>query len=201
MAAVSALTGCSQLSSPASVTESTADPIAVSHIDDILASADASGMDDFQRAVIEQARETGKISEENWKQANYNMLECVSAAAPDMVCQVTYDGARVDNECHFPNSSEMTEGDLKNWSLIIRDCQMRHAGDVNSLYAYLYGGPEQRDPEYLPRQIWQCLLDRQGLPETVTFEQFYADFDNGAVSYGPDQGGLFKDCWDKAMAG
>ena len=174
------------------------DPAVVSYLNGLLTTPGVE-VDQFQTDIIEQAMMTGDISEADWKASNARVDQCLEERGVPL--HSVYEGAEVtivptDYAVFNEYLATHDEANLGDTSF---ECSM-HAVAVNSAYSYLNATQEQREPEYVPRAIHECLIEQGEIPESVTFEQFYADFTGSQSQYGPEAGEGFAACWNHVLA-
>jgi len=173
------------------------------YIDGIVPQLDPETVDAEQFIILNQAKLTGAISEADWKEVNQRTAECLQEKS-GYPTTVVYEGANAYLQQN--QGTELPSGDTDRQ--IERDtiaCVDQFSGAVNTVYRYLYGGPMYRDPEFVPRAIYDCLKDKELIPKSVTWEEFEADYWSSTQNpddkiYGPEAGPGFDTCWRDAQA-
>jgi hypothetical protein len=198
-----ALVGCAAADGAAGDPTTSVAPLLVAYIDSLF--EDPDGMTDFQRDILLRARQTGAVSEADWKEANNLTVACLQERG--FPTEVSYEGAETIFQT-FPDPQQ-TDEQRAQMRAAITDCS-KLSVQVNSLYRYIYGDPANQDPNHVPRAIYDCLIEADLIPESTAYEEFFADFSSqggtesgsgeGETSlYGPDRGPGFQECWDKAI--
>lgn len=185
------LTGCSNASSeePAPEAPETLDQM----VDEGLANAQS----DFQRDVLQKAKETGEISEADWKEANNQKKECMAALGYDL--EIVYEGSKV--MWLMDLDEEEDDAALKKRDQASLDCSDKTNAYINEIYSFLAGDQPGADGSDPLRAVFDCLIDNELIPEDATFDEFNADLEHneGQQFTGegtPDEDAI-SDCWAK----
>ncbi len=192
-------TGCSsapELDTPAppTQTEQSGQSDALTQlIEDGLAQAES----DFQVDVLTKAKETGQISEADWKEANNRFKECMADLGRDV--EIVYEGSRalVMEEADTLNKDDM-QGTSADRNQDTIQCQKKTNGFINEIYEYINGN-SAGSADDVQRAVLTCLIERELVPADTTYEQFVTDLEqNEGKQYSPS-GGDNEDeitaCW------
>ena len=151
-----------------------------------------------QFRILEQAKQTGAISEADWKEVNEQSVQCIREKTGYEDVSVIYHKAGTVIQITMGADLPTEEQNEQRVQAQI-DCSREYAGAVNAVYLYLYGGPMYRDQEFVPRAVYACLKEGKLIPNSVTWEKFAADYFSFShyEEYGYSGGPGFE-CWTKA---
>lgn len=192
-------TGCSsapETSTPAppAQTETSGQSDALAQlIEEGLAQAES----DFQREVLTEAKETGQISEADWKEANNRFKECMADLGRDV--EIIYEGSRalVMEEADGPDKQAM-ENNAAERNQENMQCHKKTSGFINEVYEYINGN-SGGSVDDVQRAVLNCLIERELIPADTTYEQFVTDLEqNEGKQYGPSGGDNEEEmtaCW------
>lgn len=157
LVAAMALAGCagSPSASPSAASNDGSSDALTQMIDDGIAQAQS----DFQKEVLTRAKETGTISEADWKEANNRYKACLSEQG--IQAEIVYQGSKVQVQAvqsgkDTPESREASQkADLA--------CYQKTSAFINEIYAYLNddGSGNGMDGDTAQRAVLKCLIDRQ----------------------------------------
>lgn len=152
---------------------------------------------EFQIEVLTKAKESGQISEADWKEANNRFKECMADLGRDV--EIVYEGSRalVMEEANTLNKNEM-EGSAADRNQDTVQCQKKTNGFINEIYEYINGN-SAGSADDVQRAVLSCLIERELVPADTTYEQFVTDLEqNEGKQYSPS-GGENEDeitaCW------
>ncbi|MDR1449812.1 MAG: hypothetical protein LBI84_06380 [Propionibacteriaceae bacterium] len=163
---------------------------------DVIARGLAADPDDFSAQVLQQAQQTGQISEADWKQANANWISCIKSLGFE--ADVFYEGTNVTYHVALSNEvSQMDEAGRAAVRQTIRQtCDERTNTYVNMAYDSLYRESWKNDPRQVDERVIACLQQAGLASETLTYEELEADLAAGEASrYGPSSSDAAQACW------
>lgn len=150
---------------------------------------------DFQVEVLTKAKETGQISEADWKEANNRFKECMADLGRDV--EIVYEGSRalVMEEAGTLNEDDM-EGSAADRNQDTVQCQKKTNGFINEIYEYINGNSAGSSDD-VQRAVLNCLIERELVPADTTYEQFVTDLEQneGKQYSGGDNEDEITACW------
>lgn len=163
-------------------------------IEDGLAEAES----DFQKEVLTKAKQSGEISEADWKEANNRYKSCLADQGYEV--ELVFQGSKVQT---IRDAEEGETGDPNNPNTQKRqridiECYAKTSAFINEVYDYINGNGGM-DGDQMQRAVLQCLLDRGLVPKDTTYDEFLADLDQGDGQQfnpegGPDEEQIME-CW------
>ncbi|WP_029088612.1 hypothetical protein [Brevibacterium album] len=196
------LTACSAPAEEPSSTDPAApqEQPAGSGADDTLAQLIDKGLEqvqsDFQREVLQKAKETGEVSEADWKEANNRLAQCAKDGGLEI--ELMYQGAEV--QYISPAGTDSTEETRAKENELILECEMKTNAFIKDAYAYLNGSQGPGEDYALERAVLACLIDKELVPEGTTLEQFLASMNNDDATSRTDESSTegneeYDACW------
>ena len=169
------------------------------YVDSLMPYLDPETTSPERYAVLEKAKRTGTVTEADWKELHELEGRCFQEKT-GYPTTVIFDGIRAYLQS-IRGTALPTEEEDEEARLASLECYEKYASAVDNVYGYLYGGPMNRDVELAPRAIYACLKDEKLVPESVTWEEYAADFfsDSDDKIYGPDVDPGIKECWMSAI--
>ncbi|PPG33176.1 hypothetical protein C5B97_00700 [Pseudoclavibacter sp. RFBB5] len=176
-----ALTGCAQADTSDEGMTQTGGSLT---LEQLLDEGLANSKSDFQTEVLTAARESGEISEADWKEGNNLRLQCLQEKGFD--AELLYEGAEVYLQTDAdPGAASPDEGDSELQAADL-DCYEKTSAFINEAYSLINGGQSSVDPDEMQRAVLQCLIDRELVPADTTYEEFVADLEqNEGKQYSP----------------
>lgn len=181
-----AFTGCSpaaEPNSPAPPTQTEKSDALTQLIEDGLAQAES----EFQKEVLTKAKETGQISEADWKEANNRFKECMADLGRDV--EIVYEGSRalVMEATDTLDKKEMENGAAQRQQDNAA-CHKKTSGFINEVYEYINGN-SAGSADDMQRAVLNCLIERELVPADTTYEEFVTDLEqNDGKQYSPNGG-------------
>lgn len=153
---------------------------------------------DFQRELLQQVRDTGELSEADWKEANSRYVACM--AEHGRTIELVYQGATVlEREQADQGSLTNHEATQDERIKTEQECMMKTKAFINEVYAYLHGEAnpgDSADGETVERKILACLIERGLVPKDSTYEQFLNDLNtNEGREFGGGASEEAAACW------
>lgn len=146
---------------------------------------------DFQREVLQKAKDTGELSEADWKEANNRFVQCAEDGGLEV--ELMYQGAEV--QYISPAGEDSTEEQRAMENELVLECEMKTNAFIKEVYAYLNQSGGSGEDYAMERAIMACLVDRDLAPEDITFEQFMADLETGTSEFAPGASEEHAACW------
>ncbi|MDJ1370252.1 hypothetical protein C7K25_02495 [Gulosibacter molinativorax] len=186
------ITGCASTETdpaPASPDANVIDGGNTSTLDLLISDGLANAQSDFQREVLQEARESGQISEDDWKEANNQYKACLVAKGYEV--EVIYNGTDVliqgEAETEGTVDEQKAAGELRQQA--DRECYEKTSAFINEIYSYLNGGQQAGglDGDTVQRAVLACLIDRDLVPSDTSYDGFLADLEqNGGKQFTPN---------------
>ncbi|UBH05876.1 hypothetical protein K8P10_001387 [Leucobacter sp. Psy1] len=130
----------------------------------------ANAQSDFQREVLEKAKETGEISEADWKEANNQKKECMAAMGYEM--DVVYEGSKVLWIMDLDEAEDEEAQKKRDRDTI--DCSEKTSAYIDEIYSFLAGDQPGADGSDPLRAVFDCLVKNDLIPKDTTFDEFQA---------------------------
>ncbi|MFB9748107.1 hypothetical protein [Leifsonia shinshuensis] len=164
-------------------------------LDSLISDGLRQAKSEFQKEVLTKARETGSISEADWKEANNRYKACLDEQG--YAADLLYDGSKV--LMAFDADSNESEAAKKTRQAADLACYQKTSAFINEVYAYLNGGSDRPDADAVQRAVLACLIDRKLVPADTSYDQFLADLEqNEGKQFGAqsaaDEEAVTK-CW------
>ncbi len=129
---------------------------------------------DFQKKILDKAKQTGEITESDWKEANNKFVTCMAELGASV--QLQFDGARVqylrDAETGTKRDDEAAKQKRADQHL---ECYSKTSMGINEVYQYLNESSASTDGDEIQRAVLKCLIERKLVPESTTYDEFLAD--------------------------
>ena len=184
------MSGCAGTDpSPAPSDAEVIDGGANSTLDQLIADGRANAQSDFQKEVLQEAQQSGQISEEDWKEANNQYKECLVAKGYNV--EVIYEGTDVliQGEAETEGTVDEQKAAGEQRQQADRECYAKTSAFINEIYAYLNGGQQAGglDGDTVQRAVLACLIERDLVPEDTSYDEFVADLEqNGGKQFTPN---------------
>ncbi|MCX4471354.1 hypothetical protein OOK41_13725 [Micromonospora sp. NBC_01655] len=195
-----ALTGCSTAPETPAAEPSVAAPSdggGAGAVDKLIRDGLANAKSDFQKEVLTTAKDTGKISEADWKEANNRFKDCLAAKGYQI--ELIFQGSKVLTQT-VAGSGDRSEADKQADAKASQECYEKTSAFINEVYALLAGGGQEKpDGDATQRAVLACLIDRGLVPEDTKYDEFLADLEQGGKQFTPQQGSkneaAVAKCW------
>lgn len=127
--------------------------------------------------MLTQAKESGQISEADWKEANNRYKTCLSENGHKV--ELVYEGSRVliMEEGSPGMSAQDMQASGQERSKDDLECYGKTSAFINEVYTYLNGGSDKPDGDTTQRAVLTCLIDRKLVPANTTYDEFVADLE------------------------
>jgi hypothetical protein len=168
------------------------DDAVIRYIDSVIAVE--PDLDERQSEILENAKTTGNISEEEWKEVNSYSVDCAKKEGVD--AEIRYEGTIVSLVPTSAYFSKISKDAIPEMQEVLLECSF-YSIAVNSVYDYLYGEGRMEDPETDMRQVMACMQSDGTLPSDISFEEFYSDIQNPDSKYKGMES--FRKCSEKNM--
>lgn len=194
------LTGCTTTPVPPSTEPSAVSPGAdggTGALDKLIQDGLANAKSDFQKEVLKTAKDTGKISEADWKEANNRFKECLAAKGYQV--ELVFQGSKVLTQT-VADDGDRSEADKQADAEASQECYEKTSAFINEVYALLAGGGQDKpDGDTTQRAVLACLIDRGLAPKGTSYDEFLADLEQGGKQFTPQEGSSNQEavakCW------
>lgn len=167
-------------------------------VDRLIEEGLANAKSDFQREVLTKVRDSGSLSEADWKEANTQRAQCLQDKG--FAVEIIYDGADVLLQADVPAEDVGPSGaEDSGLSSADQECYEKTSAFINEIYSSLNGGAQSVDSDGVQRAVLQCLIDRELVPADTSYEEFVTDLEQNEGKQFSPQGTGDNDpiaaCW------
>lgn len=192
-----ALAGCA----PSATTQEPVPPSTSSSSDalnQLIEDGLAEAGSDFQKEVLTKAKQSGEISEADWKEANNRYKSCMADQGYEV--ELVFQGSKVQT---IRDAEEGETGDADNSvnrkrQQVDIECYAKTSAFINEVYDYI-NGTGSMDGDQIQRAVFKCLVDRGLVPKDTTYDEFLADLEQqGGKGFNPEGGpheAEIRACW------